>query len=137
MDTDFVIANSLCFLVSFWHIRSFLSCVKTYVLGEKAYEERAEVETLKEWFFYSRYKEEIPLILRVLYFAILIVNLAGLIASILIKKESPFSALTLYFVAGFDSMYMFILTIFFWKRGHGFVFERWIRKNRGKKRNKK
>ena len=69
----------LCFTLSFVYIRGFLSGVKTYQLNNSAYKKRKKGETFLEWLSYSRYKEEIPKILRVFYFAVLFVHLSCII----------------------------------------------------------
>ena len=74
-----IIAVVLAFFLSFYYIRSFLWGVKRYQLNNSAYKKRKKGESFKEWLFYSRYKEEIPKILRVFYYSLLIIHPACLI----------------------------------------------------------
>ena len=69
-----IVVIFLCFLVSFIYIRGFLYGIKRYQLNNSAYKKRKKGETFKEWLFYIRYKEEIPKILRVLYYSVLIIH---------------------------------------------------------------
>ena len=64
---------SACSIGSFFDIRGFLYGLKLYQLNNSAYKKRKKNESLKEWFLYTRYKEEIPKIFRVYYFS----NISG------------------------------------------------------------
>ena len=69
-----IIVILLCFLISFFELRVFLYGIKRYQLNNSAYRKRKKGENFKEWLFYSRYKEEIPKILRTLYYSVLIIH---------------------------------------------------------------
>ena len=59
------------FLMAFWIIRGFLLGIKEYPLNTSARKKRKKGQTFKEWFLYTRYREEIPKFFLVLYFLIL------------------------------------------------------------------
>ena len=68
-----IIISSLCFLVSFIFLRGFLYGIKRYKINNSAYKKRKKDETIKEWFFYSRYKDILPkFFLYFYYFNILV-----------------------------------------------------------------
>lgn len=129
------------FFVSFICIRCFLSGIKSYQLNNNAYKKRKKGETFKEWLLYSRYKEEIPKILRVFYYFVLIVHLAGLLACLfgyIITLPLSIGRKLATAIAGFDCVWIIIIALLFWTPGpNNFAYERWITKKRGQKPNKK
>ena len=72
----------LCYFISLLFVRGFLYGIKRYQLNNSAYKKRKKGETFKEWLFYSRYKEEIPKMLRVLYYTVLVIHPVCLIACV-------------------------------------------------------
>ncbi len=60
----------LCWAVAFFYIRWLLSGIISYQLNNSAYKKRKKGMRFKEWFLYSRYREEISKILLLLYFVI-------------------------------------------------------------------
>ena len=48
------------YLLSFIYIRGFISGEKDYQLNTSAIKKRNKGQTFKEWFLYSRFREEIP-----------------------------------------------------------------------------
>lgn len=136
-----IIAISLCFGISFFGIRGFIYGVKRYQLNNSAFKKRKKGETFKEWLFYSRYKEEIPKALLILYFCVLLVHLVCLVLCVfinIIKKLSTIDEMLVILVLAFDCLWMLILSLLFWSPGPDFKYERWITKKRGQKpRNKR
>ena len=129
-----IIVILLCFLIAFLDIRGFLYGIKRYQLNNSAYKKRKKGETFKEWLFYSRYKEEIPKMLRVLYYTVLVIHpvclIACVVACIITLSVNLGEALAI-FIAGFDVIWMLVLALLFWSPGPGYAYERWITKIRG------
>lgn len=136
-----VIVIILLYLLSLAYIRGFLYGVKRYQLNNNAYKKRKKGETFKEWLFYSRYKEEIPRILRVLYYVILISHPVSVIAcafSYIAKLPSNPGESLPFFIIIFDFIWMTTIALLFGSLTKpDFVFERWIPKKRGQKPKKK
>ena len=76
---DQLIGILLCWLLSFWIIRWYLWGIKIYPLNPSARKKRKKGETIREWFFYTRYRQEIPKFFLGLYFVVLIVNVAAIL----------------------------------------------------------
>ncbi|MBP3936391.1 MAG: hypothetical protein IK954_02265 [Clostridia bacterium] len=135
-----IIVILLCFLLSFLYVRGFFYGIKRYQLNNSSYKKRKNGENFKEWLFYSRYKEEIPKILRVLYYTILIIHPVCLIfclfAQIITLPLNLAGALAI-FIAGFDVIWILVLALLFWSPGPGYAYERWITKKRGQNKKKK
>lgn len=128
------------FLFSFIYIRLFFCGIKRYQLNLSAYKKRKKGETFKEWLFYSRYKEEIPKILRYLYYTVLLIHPVFLIFCMLahiIKFSFNLGEALAIFIAEFDCIWVLILALLFWSPGQKYAYERWIAKKRGQKRKKK
>jgi len=121
-------------------IRGFLYGVKRYQLNNSAYKKRKRQESFKEWLFYSRYKEEIPKILRILYFVVLIVHPVAIIACLfvyLIKVPWNIGEMLAIHIFRFDFIWIMAIALLFWSPGPDFAFDRWIKKTRGQKPKKK
>ena len=135
-----IIVIILMFFLSFCSLRVFLYGIKRYQLNNSAYKKRKKGENFREWLFYTRYKEEIPKILRVLYYAVLIIHpvcvITCLLTHITILPINVGEALAI-FIAGFDVIWMLVLALLFWSPGPDVAYERWITKRRGQKRRKK
>lgn len=134
----FVILGSYALALMF--IRGFLYGVKRYQLNNSAYKKRKEQENFREWLFYSRYKEEIPKILRILYFVVLIIHPAGIITCLfvyIIRVPWNIGEMLALEIATFDGIWMLIIELLFWRPEPDFAFERWIKKTRGQKPKKK
>ena len=132
-----VIVILLCFLIAFLDIRGFLYGIKRYQLNNSAYKKRKKGETFKEWLFYGRYKEEIPKILRVFYYTVLIIHPVCLIACVfahIITLPLNLGEALAFFIAGFDVVWMLVIALLFWNPGPDYAYERWITKKRGQKR---
>ena len=135
-----VIVIILCNFISLLFVRGFLYGVKRYQLNNSAYKKRKKGETSKEWLFYNRYKQEIPKILRVLYYTILIIHPVCLITCLLayiITLSLNFGEALAIFIAGFDVIWMFVIALLFWSPGRDYAYERWITKKCGHNRKKK
>lgn len=135
-----VIVILLCYFISLLFARGFLYGIKRYQLNNSAYKKRKRGETFKEWLFYSRYKEEIPKILRVLYYSVLIIHPACLIACLfayIIALPLNIGRILATAIAGLDAVWMLVIALLFWSPGRDYAYERWITKTRGQKQNKK
>lgn len=135
-----IIVILLCFLLAFHDLRVFLYGIKRYQLNISAYKKRKKGETFKEWLFYSKYKEEIPKILRVLYYTVLIIHPVCLIACVfayIITSSLNLGEALAIFIAGFDVVWMLVTALLFWSPRREIPYERWITKKRGQNRKKK
>lgn len=135
-----VIVILLCYFLIFLFDRSFFYGIKSYQLNNSAYKKRKKGETFKEWLFYSRYKEEIPKILRILNYIILIIHPACLIACMcayFMTLSFNLGGALAIFIAQFDAVWILVIKLLFWSPGPDFAYERWIKKKRGQNRKKK
>ena len=131
---DQLIGILLCWLLSFWIIRWYLWGIKIYPLNPSARKKRKKGETIREWFFYTRYRQEIPKFFLGLYFVVLIVNMAALLAWIVQHFMGPYPDVghkILVCLGVFDGIWMFLLRLMFWSRDGSMPYERWAPKKRG------
>ena len=131
---DQLIGILLCGLLSFWIIRWYLWGIKIYPLNPSARKKRKKGETIREWFFYTRYRQEIPKFFLGLYFVVLIVNMAALLVWIVQHFMGPYpdvGYLIFLCLAAFDGIWMLLLRLMFWSRDGDMPYERWVPKKRG------
>lgn len=131
---DQLIGILLCWLLSFWIIRWYLRGIKIYPLNPSARKKRKKGETIREWFFYTRYRQEIPKFFLGLYFVVLIVNMAALLVWIVQHFMGPYpdvGYLIFLCLAAFDGAWMLLLRLMFWSRDGSMPYERWVPKKRG------
>ena len=131
---DQLIGILLCGLLSFWIIRWYLWGIKIYPLNPSARKKRKKGETIREWFFYTRYRQEIPKFFLGLYFVVLIVNMAALLVWIVQHFMGPYPDLghkILVCMGVFDGIWMLLLRLMFWSRDGSMPYERWAPKKRG------
>lgn len=131
---DQLIGILLCGLLSFWIIRWYLWGIKIYPLNPSARKKRKKGETIWEWFFYTRYRQEIPKFFLGLYFVVLIVNVAAILVWIVQHFMGPYPDLghkILVCLGVFDGIWMFLLRLMFWSRDGSMPYERWAPKKRG------
>lgn len=131
---DQLIGILLCGLLSFWIIRWYLWGIKIYPLNPSARKKRKKGETIREWFFYTRYRQEIPKYFLGLYFVVLIVNMAALLVWIVQHFMGPYpdvGYLIFLCLAAFDGAWMLLLRLMFWSRDGSMPYERWAPKKRG------
>lgn len=131
---DQLIGILLCGLLSFWIIRWYLWGIKIYPLNPSARKKRKKGETIREWFFYTRYRQEIPKFFLGLYFVVLIVNVAAILAWIVQHFMGPYpdvGYLIFLCLAAFDGAWMLLLRLMFWSRDGDMPYERWVPKKRG------
>lgn len=131
---DQLIGILLCGLLSFWIIRWYLWGIKIYPLNPSARKKRKKGETIWEWFFYTRYRQEIPKFFLGLYFVVLIVNMAALLVWIVQHFMGPYpdvGYLIFLCLAAFDGAWMLLLRLMFWSRDGSMPYERWAPKKRG------
>ena len=131
---DQLVGILLCWLLSFWIIRWYLRGIKIYPLNPSARKKRKRGETIREWFFYTRYRQEIPKFFLGLYFVVLIVNMAALLVWIVQHFMGPYpdvGYLIFLCLAAFDGAWMLLLRLMFWSRDGDMPYERWAPKKRG------
>lgn len=131
---DQLIGILLCGLLSFWIIRWYLWGIKIYPLNPSARKKRKKGETIREWFFYTRYRQEIPKFFLGLYFVVLLVNMAALLVWIVQHFMGPYpdvGYLIFLCLAAFDGAWMLLLRLMFWSRDGSTPYERWVPKKRG------
>lgn len=131
---DQLIGILLCWLLSFWIIRWYLWGIKIYPLNPSARKKRKKGETIREWFFYTRYRQEIPKFFLGLYFVVLIVNVAALLVWIVqhfMGLYPDVGYLIFLCLAAFDGAWMLLLRLMFWSRDGSMPYERWAPKKRG------
>ena len=131
---DQLIGILLCWLLSFWIIRWYLRGIKIYPLNPSARKKRKKGETIREWFFYTRYRQEIPKFFLGLYFVVLLVNMAALLVWIVQHFMGPYpdvGYLIFLCLAAFDGAWMLLLRLMFWCRDGSMPYERWAPKKRG------
>lgn len=131
---DQLIGILLCWLLSFWIIRWYLRGIKIYPLNPSARKKRKKGETIREWFFYTRYRQEIPKFFLGLYFVVLLVNMAALLVWIVQHFMGPYpdvGYLIFLCLAAFDGAWMLLLRLMFWSRDGSTPYERWVPKKRG------
>ena len=98
------------------------------------YQRQKEAEkgqTFKEWFLYTRYREEIPKFFLVLYFLILFVHGAALVACLVLHAVGPFPEMGRKIAIGvyvFDGAWMLLMQLLFWSSKPGMPYARWVKK---------
>ena len=125
---DQLIGILLCGLLSFWIIRWYLWGIKIYPLNPSARKKRKKGETIREWFFYTRYRQEIPKFFLGLYFVVLIVVW---IVQHFMGPYPDVGYLIFLCLAAFDGAWMLLLRLMFWSRDGSMPYERWAPKKRG------
>ena len=135
---------SLLFILSFLFLRMFFYGIKRHCLNNSAYKKRKKGETFLEWLFYSRYKKEIPRILRIHYILVVLIHLfCFMFCALLYIVHRPTLAgdIAARIVFWFDVIWILIIALLFSGSKPGFIYERWITpKNRhssGRKPTKK
>ena len=131
---DQLIGILLCGLLSFWIIRWYLWGIKIYPLNPSARKKRKKGVTIRECFFYTRYRQEIPKFFLGLYFVVLIVNVAAILVWIVQHFMGPYpdvGYLIFLCLAAFDGAWMLLLRLMFWSRDGDMPYERWVPKKRG------
>ena len=103
-------------------------------MNPSARKKRKKGETIREWFFYTRYRQEIPKFFLGLYFVVLIVNVAAILVWIVQHFMGPYpdvGYLIFLCLAAFDGAWMLLLRLMFWSRDGSMPYERWVPKKRG------
>ena len=80
----------ICWVLAFWEVRGELSGIIVYQLNNSAYKKRKKGMRFKEWFLYTRYREEIPKILLRLYFVVVIAHPSILAICFLLYFLGPY-----------------------------------------------
>lgn len=133
-----VILVSFLSVFSFFSIRSTLWGVKELYLSKNERKRRKKGQSFKEWFLYTRYREEIPTVLIWLYTVVLIIHPISLICVIIAVFveiiQSVTSVITIVIII-FDSLWEIIIFFLSWKPGAPWHHdEQWITKKPKKKR---
>lgn len=106
-----------------------------YQLNKNAVKKRKKGMTLKEWFLYTRYREEIPKLLLFLYFVIVIGHPLVLAICFLLFLLGPYPEIGGNVAKGvmvFDIGWELLYAIVFWDWPNRFPkYSRWIKKKRG------
>ena len=119
-------------LLSFFYIRGFIYGIKNYQLNPSAFKKRKKGETIKEWFFYTRYKDVIPKGWRIFYFFLLVLHFIFFIICIVgVSISQTIGDFTAKFAFYFDVAWVFIFHLLFWSKKPGYAYERWIQKKKG------
>ena len=122
---------------SFCHLRSFISGEIVYQMSYRAFRRKKKGQTLKEWFLYSRFREEIPRGFLTFYFVVTAIHLVILIALFIlhltISSNYPGTCLT-FLITAFDLLLGLTIRLLFWKSGLGLKYERWIYRRRGNRK---
>lgn len=125
----------ICWVLAFWEVRGELSGIIVYQLNNSAYKKRKKGMRFKEWFLYTRYREEIPKILLRLYFVVVIAHPSILAICFLLYLLGPYPEIGGNLAKGimwFDVGWLLILWIAFWDWPSSFPkYSRWIKKKRG------
>lgn len=124
----------LCWAVAFFYIRWLLSGIISYQLNNSAYKKRKKGMRFKEWFLYSRYREEIPKILLLLYFVIVFGHPLMTLVCLFLYLVGPYPEIGRVLVTGvmiFDFGWQVIYVLAFWTRDSKPDYSRWIKKKRG------
>ena len=128
----------ISYLLSFLYIRGFLWGVKAYTLNTSARKKRKKGQTFKEWFLYSRYREEIPKVLLIWYFVVMAIHPLVLLFCIILYFIDSLEVIGAIFAKGifwFDGVWIITIQLLFWQVKPGFKYERWIEKKGGNKKN--
>lgn len=131
----------LLYPLSFAMIRSHIGGILGYQLNRNAWKKRKKGETVKEWLLYSRFREEIPKAILILYFIILSIHpVAMLVCYIVYRAELPaeIGACATYSMLYFNAAWTTVLSLMF-RRGKDkrVRYERWIKRRRGQTPRKK
>ena len=122
---------------SFCHLRSFISGEIVYQMSYRTFRRKKKGQTLKEWFLYSRFREEIPRGFLTFYFVVTAIHLVILIALFIlhltISSNYPGTCLT-FLITAFDLLLGLTIRLLFWKSGLGLKYERWIYRRRGNRK---
>ena len=106
-----------------------------YQLNNSAWKKRKKGMTFKEWFFYTRYRKEIPRVMLLLYFVIVVIHPSVLVICFLLYLLGPHPEIGGNFAKGvmwFDVGCLVILEVAFWNwHDRSPNYSRWIKKRRG------
>ena len=127
---EFFLVILISFILSFVDLRFFFGGLIDYQINKSARKKRRQGMTFKEWLFYLRFRNEIPKVLLILYFTVLIVHLLILVFGSFIPTWRYFLSKIFYI----DSLLALLLGILFWQKKPGFNYGRWIEKRRGNKK---
>ena len=124
-----------CFILVFLYLRAFISGIKRFYLNKSAIKKKKKEECTADWLFYRKYLTEIPKIILVLYYSVLIVHPICALICFLLHISMCFGlgetiAITL---AGIDVVLVLTIAVLFWSSGPDYAYGRWLTKRRTKK----
>ena len=127
------------FFLYLWHVREFISGLEVYQLNTSAYKKRVKGQTIKEWFFYTRFRDVIPPIFIAIYFGVIIGHLLILVVCIILYYiTDQYHTIGRKIVIGvyiWNLVWGGVLHILFWQpKKREYKYERWIEKKRGQKK---
>ena len=139
-NLNYVKAILLFYPVAFVIIRSNISGILDYQLNRSALKKRKKDETVKEWLLYSRFREEIPKAILVLYFAILAMHPAAMLVCYIVYRANfpEIGRGTVYFMLSFNAAWTSVLSLLFRPgKDKRIRYERWIKRRCGQTPRKK
>ena len=117
---------------SFLAIRNILWGIKELYLSKHERKRRKQGQTFKEWFLYSRYRNEIPKILIWLYFTVLIIHPISFVCvciAFFVESWRKGTYILTIAILVFDLIWIFLIFLLSWKPGSPWVhYEQWIPK---------
>lgn len=137
---ELAIVDLSCFSLPFVYIRCFFYGVIRYQINKSTYKKRRKGMNLKEWILYTRFTDELPVILRVLYYSVLVIHPVCLIVLVIVylaALSSSVAEATIHVLAGFDCVWMLAIMLLFWSPKADYDYGRWISRKRGQRRGKK
>ena len=138
-----VVVIGLMFLLVFFYMHSFVSGIVTYQLNKNAYKKRKKGQNFWEWLSFSRFRDEIPRFYLGLYRIVLLLHpICLIVCEVLLYSQLSDNIREVIVheimngVFGIDVILPCVLHILFNPRKgqHGYRYERWIVRMRGKQR---
>ena len=127
----------LCiFFLTFWHHRWILLGMKTTALNKSAYRKLKKGQTVKEWFFYTRFKKVLPKPWVWLFFISFFLHsivLLVLIPTIFIPNLYVYTDRIVRALALIDGIELLVVFALMWApNSKGYKLERWVKRYRKK-----
>lgn len=135
-----IIFSLVLYLMDFLFIRWFLGGVINYQLNTSAQKKKRKKQTRREWLLYSRFKQEIPKVLRIFYIGILLFHPVCIVAYVIASAIHVPIEIGKWLVAiqfGFIILWTIVMNLLFWSSKPQLAYSRWIKKKRGMPRKKK
>lgn len=127
-----LILGVLTMIIFYFIIRSTIYGVKEVHLRRNERRRRSKGQTFKEWFLYSRYRDQIPKFMIWLYYTVLIIHpvlLVFIFFAYNFVSMQYFTGIMTKSVLGFDLVWTSIISILSWKPGSPWShYEQWVPK---------